>query len=129
MQYLGWEIRKDGLALSNQRCEVIRKFKPCKNVRDVRALLGAVNYFHKMIPRLSTITYPLYQLLRRGVKFQWGKQENDALEAIKEALTSGRVLAWPREKDQETCPYILEVDASPYGLGCLLKQDDGTGTE
>jgi RNase H-like domain found in reverse transcriptase len=77
-----------------------------------------------MIPRLSTIAHPLYKLLRREEKFVWGHKQQQVLDAIKEALTSGRVLAWPREKDQAKCPHLLEIDASPYGLGCLCKQAD-----
>lgn len=56
-------------------------------MREVRALLGSVNYFRKMIPRLPTIAYPLYKLLRRDEKFVWGREQQQALDAIKAALT------------------------------------------
>jgi hypothetical protein len=128
-QYLGWEITKNGLGISDNRCEIIRKIKPCRNVREVRALLGAVNYFRRLCPKISTIASSLYRLLRKDEPFVWGPEQQKALDTIKATLTSGAVLAWPREKEFDKYPLILEVDASPFGIGCLVKQADHQNIE
>ncbi len=127
--FLGWSIDKNGLGIDPKRCEVIKKFKPPTNIKEVRAFLGAVNYWRKSLPRLPAIAEPLYRLTQKDHPFIWGTQQQQAFQKIKDLLMSDLILAWPRDHAQATCPYILEVDASPQGLGCLLKQADDRGTE
>ena len=44
---------------------ITRAPKP-KNVSQLEAFLGLVNYYHKFMPNSSTILSPLYKLLPHG---------------------------------------------------------------
>jgi hypothetical protein len=81
-----------------------------------------VNYHRKLNRNISSTAALLYSLLKKDAKFVWGPEQQQALDAIKDALTSKTVLAWLREKDQANCPYLVETDASIYGSSAVLKQ-------
>ena len=65
---------------------------------------------------------PLRRLTRKGVKWQWGNEQNNAIETLKKALSSEPVLACFKLEN----PTFVVADASPVGLGAVLleKPDD-----
>ena len=56
--------------------------------------------------------------------FEWTEQCEQSFDALKDALTSAPVLAYP----DYSKPFILEMDASLKGLGAVLSQR-GDGSE
>ena len=42
-----------------------------KDVKQVRALMGGINYYRNFLPKLSKRLRPINPLLRKGVKFQF----------------------------------------------------------
>ena len=59
---------------------------------------------------------------RLQAAWSWGKEQTNAFEALKEALSGAPALAWLR-LDAPTC---VISDASPVGLGAIPQQDKGT---
>ena len=45
------------------------KLPMSSNVSLLRSLLGALSYYRKLLPQMSTVTGPLNKLLKKGVKF------------------------------------------------------------
>ena len=56
-------------------------------------------------------------------EFVWSKECQEGLDALKHALTTAPVLAYP----DYTQPFILETDASLKGLGAVLSQKGKDG--
>ena len=61
---------------------------------------------------------PLNRLLCKDTNLTWGKEQTSSFEQLKEALTRAPVLAFP----QESGTFILDTDASAYGIGGVLSQ-------
>ena len=61
---------------------------------------------------------PLYNLLRKDVRWNWGNQEQQSFDYSKEMLTSTALLV----HYDPTKPLILSCDASQYGVGAVLSQ-------
>ena len=82
------------------------------------SFLGAVNYYRRYLPDLSTIIAPLDAL--RTSQWKWSKTEESAFEELKELLCSDRVLTLydPKKKIK------LDTDASSVGLGAVLSHYD-----
>ena len=81
--------------------------------------IGMVNYFSKFIPTFSEIAAPLNRLRRKGEKFLWGKKQQDAFVALKDAFSQPPVL---RMADFNST-FILQTDASSCALGAVLLQE------
>ena len=72
-----------------------------------------------IIPGLSTLTTPLWQLLKRDTDFIWNCTYDTAFEWIKEAIISDTTLRY----FDPSLPMTIQVHASQVGLGAALLQN------
>ena len=61
----------------------------------------------------------MVHLLGKDCKFEWTTACQDAFKALRALLISAPVLAFPKED----LPYIIDTDASDYGISGVLSQD------
>jgi len=102
----------------SQKIQVVKNYRIPKTIKDVRAFLGLTNFFRKCVRNYATLCSPLYDLLQKDVKFCWTDTEENAFEALKQALTNAPVLALPNlQKD-----FILTCDASDIAISYNLSQ-------
>ncbi|XP_003740183.1 uncharacterized protein K02A2.6-like [Galendromus occidentalis] len=119
VKFLGHVVGKDGIAIPDSRIDAILKMSPPKDQKEVRQFLGMINYVAKFIPNAANITAPLRQLTRNDTDFTWNPGAEDAFSRLKHALTKAPVLA----HFDPTCETTLSVDASSYGIGAVLIQN------
>ena len=65
VSWLGFRITRNGITPLREKTEAIRKFKPPKNIKEVRSFLGSVQYLIKHIPKLSEKTASIRELLMK----------------------------------------------------------------
>ncbi len=124
VEYLGHMIDADGIHPMESKVEAISKAEPPKNVSELRAFLGMVNYYGKFLPCMSTTLGPLYHLLKSDSEWEWSHEQETAFEKCKSLLASDSVLVHYDPNRQLT----LACDASSYGIGCVISHimDDGS---
>lgn len=118
VSYLGHLVTKDGVKCDPAKLEAIENWPVPESVPDVRSFLGIASYYRKFIDNFSTISFPLTQLTRKNQKFVWSDQCKTAFHTLKTSLISAPILAYPTRND----PFILDTDASLYGIGAVLSQ-------
>lgn len=123
IKYLGHIIENNGVRPAKDNLRAIQEFERPKNKRNVRQLLGKVNFYYKYIEKANEKLEPLHNLLRKSVIFKWSDECEKAFRGIKAYLCSSPILAI---YDPER-PVFVCTDASGVGLGAILKQpqDDG----
>jgi hypothetical protein len=117
--YLGHVISKDGIAIDESKLEPVKNFPTPKNVKSIQKFLGLVGYYRKFIKDFSKIAHPLFQLLKKNVKFNWSNECDEAFKILKNKLIEAPILVLPNFDK----PFQLFTDASGTGLGAVLEQD------
>ena len=123
--YSGFVISGDSIQPVAAKVDAIKNAPEPKDVRQLRAFLGMLNYYHRFLPDVATILEPLHQLLRKGSKWQWKKEQQEAFAKSKELLQSAELLV---HFDLSKEP-VLATDASDYGVGAVLTHKMQGGTE
>ena len=121
VEYLGHIIDNHGKRPSETATTAIQEMPAPKDVSQVQAFLGKVNYYGRFIPNLSTKAAPLNSLLRQDAKFEWQTEQQKAFDELKNDIVSATKLAHYDMKKE----LILATDASSYGIGAVLMQKEG----
>ncbi|GBG62445.1 hypothetical protein CBR_g30765 [Chara braunii] len=121
--YLGHVISGDGLAPEAAKIAAIQEWPQPQTVRDVRSFMGLASYYRKFVRNFSAAAAPLTNLAKKDTPFLWSLHCQLAFTRLKKALTRAPVMKLP----DPTLLFILTIDASQYGIGAVLQQDDGNG--
>jgi hypothetical protein len=65
------------------------------------------------------ISKPITELLKKGNKYMWSKDYEEAFKTLKKLLTTSPVLVQPNIAKS----FDVYCDASVIGLGCVLMQE------
>ena len=87
-------------------------------LKSVRQFLGFVGYYRRFIPCFADIAEPLVALTGKDVPFVWRPECATAFLRLRDALVRAPILAFPTESGD----YVLDTDASNFGLGGVLSQ-------
>lgn len=90
-----------------------------RNISELRGVLGLKGYYRRFFKDYEVLAVPLAQLLQKNA-FVWNETATEAFDKLKRAMVTISVLALP--KFSKT--FIIERDASSFGLGVVLMQED-----
>ena len=116
--FLGHIVGRAGLECDPSKVSAVANWIPPTTTKGVREFLGFTGYYRRFVPDYSTVAQPLVRLLGKDCKFHWTDACQDALMALRALLIKAPVLAFPKED----LPYIVDTDASDYGIGGVLSQ-------
>ena len=125
VEYLGHKISKLGLQPTNKKIQALENAPEPSNVLQLKSFLGLINYYEKFLPHLSTVLAPLYALLQKDKRWEWGEEQRRAFTTAKAKLTTSSLLV--HYNPAKTL--LLSCDASAYGLGAVLSHRNSDGTE
>ncbi|GBG70866.1 hypothetical protein CBR_g8166 [Chara braunii] len=121
--YLGHVLDGDGVKPEDSKIAAIRDWPTPRTLTELRSFLALANYYRKFVRNFSTIAAPLRRLLRKETIWKWDKDCTSAMKKLKQALIEYPVL----KVADPSLPFVVTTDASQYGIGAVLQQDDGNG--
>ncbi|GJP71846.1 hypothetical protein CLOP_g2635 [Closterium sp. NIES-67] len=125
VQFLGHIVSAQGVHVDPKKIEAVRTWKTPENVKELQQFLGFANYYNRFVPQYVKIAAPLTNLLKKNTPYKWELQHQEAVEQLKQALTSAPVLILPDpERD-----YVIEADANDQAVGAVLMQDQENGLQ
>ncbi|GJP63604.1 hypothetical protein CLOP_g20677 [Closterium sp. NIES-67] len=125
VQFLGHMVSAQGVHVDPKKVEAVRTWKTPENVKELQQFLGFANYYNRFVPQYAKLAAPLTNLLKKNPLYKWELKHQEAVEQLKQALTSTPVLILP-DPERE---YVIEADASDQAVGAVLMQDQGNGLQ
>ena len=118
VKYLGHVVSEAGVKTDSEKVEKVRNWPVPQSLKELRSFYGLVSYYRRFIRGFSEIASPLTLLTKKNARFEWGENQQIAFDALKGALCSAPVLAYPNYESE----FILDTDASELGVGAVLSQ-------
>ena len=139
VSFLGHVLSAKGISPNPEKVDKVQDWPVPKTSNEVHSFIGLASYYRRFIPNFVKWSKPLNALIvspahqakvHRGEmkklelnEFVWSNECQCGFDALKHALTTAPVLAYP----DYTQLFILETDASLKGLGAVLSQKGKDG--
>lgn len=123
MKYLGYVVDKNGLHVDPDKVKAMLELPIPTNVSEVRRIVGTFSWYRRFVPEFSSIVAPITGLLKKNRKFIWTDECENSFRRIKECLISAPILSCP----DYTLPFVVQTDASGFGIGACLTQPHPEG--
>ncbi|GKC01922.1 putative reverse transcriptase domain-containing protein [Tanacetum coccineum] len=118
VQFLGHVINRDGIHVDPSKIVVVKNWEAPKTPSEVRSFLGLAGYYRRFIENFSKIAKLLTVLTQKSKTFDWGEEQENAFQTLKDKLCNAPVLALPDGPEE----FVVYCDAFGLGLGCVLMQ-------
>ncbi|XP_039169970.1 uncharacterized protein LOC120294106 [Eucalyptus grandis] len=112
---LGFMVSSKGIEIDPSKAKAICELQPPSTVKEVRSLLGRLNYIARFISQLSETAKPFFKLLRKNVRVEWNDECQEAFNKLKQYLTNPPVLVPPISGH----PLILYLTIHSESLGAI----------
>ncbi|KAK3243339.1 hypothetical protein CYMTET_47009 [Cymbomonas tetramitiformis] len=97
VDFLGYRVGHNSIGAQEAKCKAIKDLPRLRDKTGLRSILGMMNYYKGLVgepggPNYSEMARPLNDLLKKevtDVNAAWGKEQDKALQDLKDALCSG----------------------------------------
>ena len=134
IDYLGYTLSRQGIQPQKKKVSAILALKPPKNVKELRRVLGIIQYYRDLWERRTDLLAPLTDLVgecgttkkqrkqktKSPVKWHWDDKHQKAFDEIKKVIARDVVLAYPNFDDE----FVIYTDASTRQLGGVITQNN-----
>ena len=126
VSFLGHILSAQGISPNPEKVDKVRDWPVPKTSKEVHSFISLASYYRRFIPNFAKWSKPLNALIvppahqakvcemkkSELTEFVGSKEYQEGFDALKHALTTAPVLAYPDYSQ----PFILETDASLKGL-------------
>nr|GEZ62326.1 putative reverse transcriptase domain-containing protein [Tanacetum cinerariifolium] len=102
------------------KVEAIKYWTALKTPTEVRQFLRLAGYYQRFIEGFSLIAKPLTKLTQKNKIYEWGEEEEEAFQLLKDKLCSAPILALPEGSED----FVVDCDASLKGFGAMLMKQE-----
>ena len=123
IEYVGHTLNSTGIKFSKEKIKKVIDFKIPTTHQEMRSFLGLANWFRDNVRNYSSVSHVLHEGIKdyhRKKPYEWDDERRKAFHSLKQMISDAPMLFFP-EKEM---PIFLHTDASNYGIGAFLFQED-----
>ena len=139
IEYLGYTLSREGISPQKSKVAAILALEPPSNVKQLRRVLGIIQYYRDLWARRTDLLAPLTDLVaecgstklnkvrkkdgtprKQPKPWHWDQIHQDAFDEIKKIIARDVILAYPSYDEDE--PFVIYTDASKRQLGAVITQ-------
>jgi hypothetical protein len=120
VDYLGFELSKDGIKPGSKKVQAVAHFPTPKDQHTVRQFIGLCSFFRRFIRNFAIIAKPLTSLLKKDCRWIWGEEQEKSFQILKSQLINKPILALYNH----LAATEVHTDASKLGVAGILMQRD-----
>jgi len=117
--FLGHVVSKEGVKPSPVNIAKVIEWPVPQIAKQAKQFVALGSYYRRFVRDYAKMVRPLTELTKNDRGFVWTPDCQQAFDAVKQALTSTPIMAYPMNEGGE---FILDVDASGVGIGGVLQQ-------
>ena len=119
IEFVGYLLTQMGYKPLTKCIEAILKMTPLKNLKEVCAFNGTINFIKNHIPGQAKIHEPISRLTKKKIKFEWDVEQQKAFKKIKAKVAESTMLAYPNLNK----PFVIYTNASDDAMRGIMTQD------
>nr|GFB90553.1 putative reverse transcriptase domain-containing protein [Tanacetum cinerariifolium] len=96
VHFLGHVVNSEGIHVDPNKIEAVKYWKPPKTPTEIRSFLGLTRYYRRFIASFSKIAKPLTLLTQKNKKFEWGDEQENAFQTLKDMLCDALIRHCPK---------------------------------
>jgi hypothetical protein len=97
-----------GIKANPDKINAIVHMKPLRSRKEVQTLTGRIATLNRFMAKIAEWSLPFFKVLRGSGTFEWGLEQQEAFEALKEYTQKLLTLASP-QPDQPLVLYVLAM--------------------
>ena len=122
IDFLGHKVSGDGMEMSTKKVDAITQLPIPQTAEKLHSWICLAQYYKEHIKNFSD-EVRLLRVLAAADKYEWTEKHTMAFERLKKLILENTMLAHPIPGKK----FYLECDASNWGLGFILSQENEKG--
>ncbi|GJZ89009.1 putative reverse transcriptase domain-containing protein [Tanacetum coccineum] len=118
VHFLRHVVNIDGIHVDPIKIEAVKNWKVPKIPSEIRSFLGLAGYYRRFIAKKFKVVKPLTSLTQKNQKYEWGKEQEEAFQTLKDKLCNAPILSLPEGSED----FVDYCNASNQGFGYVLMQ-------
>ncbi|GJV94017.1 putative reverse transcriptase domain-containing protein [Tanacetum coccineum] len=111
VRFLGHAVNSEGIHVDPSKIKAVKNWKPPKTPTKIRSFLVFAGYYRRFIVNFSKIAKPLTLLTKKDKKFEWGDEQDNDFQTLKDMLCDAPILALPEGAND----FVVYCEASNQG--------------
>ncbi|XP_015965613.1 uncharacterized protein LOC107489376 [Arachis duranensis] len=120
-KFLGFMITQRGVEANPEKCQAILQIKSPSYIKDVQRLAGRLTSLSCFLRASATKALPFFNLMKKGIAFEWTPACEEAVRHFKEILAAPPVLGKPKAGE----PLYLYLAITGEALAAVLGREEG----
>ncbi|GJS06468.1 putative reverse transcriptase domain-containing protein, partial [Tanacetum coccineum] len=112
--FLEYVVNINGIYADRSKIEAVNNWNAPKTPSVIWSFLGLAGYYRRFITNSSKIAKPFTSLKQKNQKYEWGAEQEEAFQTLKDKLCNALILSLPDGPDD----FVVYCDASNQGFRC-----------